>query len=117
MCRGKIRSATCYVNEREKGGFLFPIDTDKKTGELVRNSLVKKHPDGRDVDIAMLPEHNSPPELSDVQVTDDHVKNVSKNVSGSSDPSGLDSLSLSHWLLKYGGVRQIIRRKTASTIA
>ena len=73
-----------------------------KNGELVRDSCLNNFPDGRDVDIVMLPKHNSPHELSDVQATDDHVEKVAKNVSGSSDPSVLDSMLLSHWLLKHG---------------
>ena len=51
----------CCASEREKGGFLFPTDTDEKIGELVRDSLLKKHPDGRDVDVEILPKYDSPP--------------------------------------------------------
>ena len=45
VCRGKIRAAICYISEREKGGILMLGDTDKKTGDLIKETLAVKRPE------------------------------------------------------------------------
>ena len=51
----------------------YPQATHVKTGELVRDSLIKKHPDGRGSSTACLETFNAAPELNDMQMTDDKV--------------------------------------------
>ena len=62
----------------------MPNDIDVKTGEKVSDTLMKKHPDSRCLD------------LLDMQVTEDVVEDIAKYISGASGPSGLDSISLSY---------------------
>ena len=40
--------------------------------------------------------------MIDIVVTEDNMKKVAKKLSGSASPSGIDSFSMSHWLLKFG---------------
>jgi hypothetical protein len=39
VLRGNIRVAVRYLTEREKGGILYPDDTDEKTGKSVQSVL------------------------------------------------------------------------------
>ena len=116
VCRGKIRSATRHACERDKGGVLMPGDVDSKTGDLVSETLKAKHPDGRDVNVESVPTFDSCPDLIDIQVTDDAVEEVAKHLSGSAGPSGIDSSSLSQWLLKHGGASSNLRKTLAKLV-
>ena len=70
--------------------------TQKKTGDLVRESLVKKHPDERDVSTVDLPTFEPALEFTGMQSTYNKVEKVAKHVSGTSRPSDPYSLSLSY---------------------
>ena len=63
-----------------------------------------------------LPVFDSCPDLIDVQVTDDAVEEVAKHLSGSAGPSGIDSSSLSQWLLKHGGASSNLRKTMAKLV-
>ena len=47
--------------------------------------------------------------MIDIVVTEDNVEKVAKNISSSAGPSGIDSLSMSYWLLKFGASNAILR--------
>ena len=88
---------------------MLPGDVDSKTGDLVKETLKSKHLEGLDVSVENLPEFESCPEMIDIVVTEDNVEKVAKNLSSSAGPSGIDSLSMSYWLLKFGASSAILR--------
>ena len=89
--------------EREKGGVLLPEEQCKKTGERVLEVLRTKHPDARPPSAACLDAYpGKPPETVLVDITDDMVLAVAGGLSGGAGPGGTDSISLQHWLLRFG---------------
>ena len=116
ICRGKLRAAIRYASEREKGGILMPGDVDEKSGDLVSGVLASEHPIGRDVEISSLPIFEFCPELINIEVTEDSVEKVARRLSGSAGPSGIDSVAMSHWLLKFGGASSKLRRSIAKFV-
>ena len=110
ISRGKIRAAIRYISEREKGGILMPGDTNEKTGDLIKETLAAKHPEARDVDMTNLPDFDSCPALIDTVVTEESAERVTKKLSGSAGLSGVNSISISHWLLKFRGASMSLRK-------
>ena len=51
--------------------------------------------------------------MIDIVVTEKNVKKVAKNLSSSAGPSGIDSLSMSHWLLEFGASSVILKKSFA----
>ena len=49
-------------------------------------------------------------------MTEDSVEKVVNRLSGSVGPSGIDSVSISHWLLKFGGSSTNLRRSTGKLV-
>ena len=94
----------------------MPGDTDEKSGDLVFDTLKAKHPDARDVPVENLPTFESCPDLIEVEVTDENVEQAAKKISGSAGPSGIDSISMSHWLLKFGAASGRLRKSIASMV-
>ena len=116
ICRGKIRAAIRYACEREKEGVLMPEDTDEKSGDLLFDTLKAKHPDARDIPVENLPTFESCPYLIEVEVTDENVEQAAKKLSRSAGPSGIHSISMSYWLLKFGGESARLRKSMASMV-
>ena len=56
------------------------------------------------------------PEFIEVEAIDENVEQVSKKLSGSVCLSGIVSISMSHWLLKFGGASARLRKSIASMI-
>ena len=50
-----------------------------------------------------------PPELTPVDITDDTVMAVAGRLSGGAGPRGTDSVSLQHWLLRFGAASAELR--------
>ena len=94
----------------------MPVDTDDKSGDFVFDTLKVKHPDARDVLVENLPTFESCPDLIEVEVAGENVEQTAKRLSGSAGPSGIDSISMSHWLLKFGGANARLRKSIASMI-
>ena len=103
ICRGKVRAAERYACVKEKRGILIPGDTYVKTGELVCDTLKLKHSQGRDIEVENLPLFDSCRALIQIEVANENVELVAKRICGSAGPSGINSISMSHWLLKFGG--------------
>ena len=80
----------------------MPRNTNEKTGNLIKETLAANYPEARDLDVANLPDFDTNPALIDTVVTGELVERVAKKRSGSAVPSGVDSISMSHWLLKFG---------------
>lgn len=110
ICRGKIRAAVRYVCDREIGGISIPGDIDEKIGERVYGKLKLKHPEGRDIAVENLQLSDTCPELIQIEVTNENVELVAKKLSDSAGLSGIDPISMSHWLLKFGGPSKNYRR-------
>ena len=113
ICMGEIREGIRYICEGESGGIMLPGDVDSKTGDLVKETLKSKHLEGLDVSVENLPEFESCPEIIDIVVTEENVEKKTKKLSGSSGPSGIDSLLISHWFLKFGASSVILRKRFA----
>ena len=49
------------------------------------------------------------PELTPVDITEDTVTEVAERLLGGAGPRGTDSMSLQHWLLRFGGASLELR--------
>ena len=107
---GKLRLAVRWITERETGGVLQPGERCTKTGNRVSEVLRTKHPEARTPTAACLGSYTGrPPELTPVDITDDTVTAVAGRLSGSAGPGGTDSVSLQHWLLRFGAASAELR--------
>ena len=75
--------------------------------------LHTKHPDARPPSTAFLDAYpNNPPEMFPVNITDNLVLAVTGRLLGGAGPGGTDSVSIQHWLLRFGAasgeLRQIV---------
>ena len=75
--------------------------------------LRTKHPDARPPLAASLDAYlNNPPEMVPVNITDDVLLAVAGCLLGGAGPGGTDSISIQHWLLRFGAasgeLRQIV---------
>ena len=75
--------------------------------------MKSKYPEGRDISVENFPKFESCPEMIDIVVTEENVEKVAKRLSSSAGLSGIDSLSMSHWLLKFGASSTILRKSFA----
>ena len=72
--------------------------------------LHAKHPEAQPPTAASLtPYTGCPPELTPLDITDDTVMAVVGRLSGGARPGGTDSVSLQHWLLRFGAASADIR--------
>ena len=94
----------------------MPGDTDVKTCELVCDMLKLKHSEGGGVAVENLPLFDSCYELIQIQGIDENVELVTNTLSGLLGPSGIDSIFVSHWLLKFGGASANLRKSIAKLV-
>ena len=88
----------------------MPEDKCTKTGESEMEVLRTKHPDVRPLSEASFYAYpKNPPEMVSVDITDDVVVAVAGSLSGGVGPGGTESVSLQHWLLRFGVVRGELR--------
>ena len=72
-------------------------------GDRVLEVLRTKHPEARTRTAACLDSYTGcQPELTTVDITDDTVTVVAGSLLGSAGPGGTHSVSLQHWLLRFG---------------
>ena len=72
--------------------------------------LHAKHPDARPPSAACLDAYpGKPPEMVPVDITGDVVSAVAGRLSGGAGPGGTDSISLQHWLLRFGAASGALR--------
>ncbi len=116
VLQGKLRTAVRWLTEREKGGVLLPGDTDEKTGENIFDVLKSKHPAATDPDPSEMEDYEILPDFVDLDVTEDTVEQVARRLSGSAGPGGSDAQALQHWLLRFGGASQELRRAVAGLV-
>ena len=66
--------------------------------------LCTKHPDTRPPSVASLDVYSkNPPEMVPVDITDNVMSEVAGRLLGGAGTGGTDSVSLQHWLLRFGG--------------
>ena len=72
--------------------------------------LPTKHPEARTPTAACLDSYTGHPlELTMVDITDDKATAVAGRLSGGAGPGGMDSVSLQHWLLRFGAASADLR--------
>ena len=72
--------------------------------------LCTKHPEAQTPTAASLDSYpGRPPELTPVEITKDTVTAVVGRLSGGAGPGGKDSVSLQHWLLRFGAASAELR--------
>jgi hypothetical protein len=94
VLRGNIRGAVRYLTEREKGGILYPDDTDEKSGTSVISVLESKHPDARIPDADAMPAYPTLPDFVDLDITEDSIEIVARCLSGGAGLGGTDAHAL-----------------------
>ena len=94
----------------------MPHDKDGKTGSLVRETLMTKHPDGKELGVKNIPEHKEYVELIEIKILEEITEQVSRNLSGGTVPTGLYSFSLRHYLLNCGRDRMVLRKTVANMV-
>jgi hypothetical protein len=104
VLQGKLRTAVCWLTEREKGCVLKPRDRDDKTGENIFNVLQSKHTDARVPDASEMEDYETLPDFVDLDITEEIVEQVARQLSGGTGPGGLDAQAIQQWLLRFGGV-------------
>ena len=103
VLHGKLRAAVRWITKRDTGGVLQTGDWCTKTGDQVMEVLRSKHPEARTPTAASLDSYpNRPLELTQVDIADDTVTAFVGKLSGGSRPGEIDSVSLQHWLLRFG---------------
>ena len=111
VLHGKLRSVVRWITERYTGRVLQPGDRCEKTGDRVLEVLRSKHPEAQTPTAASLTTYTGcPPELTPVDITDDTVTAVVGRLSGGARPGGTDSVSLQHWLLRFGSASAELRQ-------
>ena len=78
--------------------------------------MKQKHTEGRDEAVENFPLFDSYPELNQIEVTDKNLESVGKKFSGSAGLLEIDSISMSHWLLKFGGASAKLRKSIAKLV-
>ena len=82
----------------------------EKTGDQVLEVLRAYHPEAQTPTAASLTSYTGcPPELTPVGITDNTVMAVVGRLSGGAGPGGTDSVSLQHWLLRFGAASAELR--------
>ena len=72
--------------------------------------LHAKHPEARTPTTASLDSYpDRPPDLTPVDITDDMVAAVAGRLSGGARLGRTDSVSLQHWILRFGAAIREIR--------
>ena len=103
VLRGKLRMAVRLITERETGRVLQLRDRCMNTGDRVMEVLCAKH-------TASLDSYpDCPPELTLVDITNDTVLAVAGRLSVGDGTGGIESVSLQHWLLKFGAASGELR--------
>ena len=107
---GKLRMAVRWITDWEKGGVLQAGDRCTKTGHQVMEVLRSKHLEARTPTAASLETYpDQPPELTPVDITYETVMAVVGQLSSGARPGGTESVSLQHWLLRFGAASAELR--------
>ena len=103
VLQGKLQKAVWWITERDMGGVLKPARSCTNMGERVMKVLCTKHPEACPPTVSSLDSYQDcPPEFVPVGITDNTVTVVAERISGGAGMGGTDSVSLQHWLLRFG---------------
>ena len=107
MVNSGRRSDNSQIGRR---GVLQPGGRCEKTGARVLEVLRTKYPESWPPTVASLnPYIGCPPELTPVDITNDTMTAVAGRLSGGAGPGGTNSVSLQHWLLRFGAASSELR--------
>ena len=110
VLRGKLRMAVRWITDRETGRFLQPGDRCTKMGDRVMEVLRSKHPEAQTPTVASLDLYpDRPSKLTPVDITDYTVTVVAGRLSVGAGLGRTDSVSLQHWLLRFGAASGELR--------
>ena len=85
------------------GSVVQPTELCTNTGERVMEVLRTKHPDARPPTATSLDTYPDPPtELVPMDITDDMVTEVARQLSGGAAIFEMELVSLQYWLLRFG---------------
>eukprot|EP00957_Ditylum_brightwellii_P087874 6692542-Ditylum_brightwellii.AAC.1 len=110
---GKLHQAVRWVTGRNKGGLLQPTNIDSKTGNLVSDMLLGKHPVLSQPLEETLQSYDKLPLFMDIDVTTDTIKRAAARMQGAAGPGRVDSITWQDWLLRYGEASQKLRKAVA----
>ena len=109
ILQGKLKASVRWITERKGGGVLDGEETDTKTGLLVKDTLKSKHPNHRIPLLKDLTTYDNVPEMLHIDITENTLAEVAKDIKGSAGPVGCDSLSVQQWLLHFSGLSKKLR--------
>ena len=110
VLRGKLQAAVHWITKREKGGVLQPGDQCTEMGDQVMEVLSTKHPEDWTPTTESLDSYpDRSPEITPMDITKDTVMMVAGRLSGGDGPGRKDSVSLQHWLLRFGAASWELR--------
>jgi hypothetical protein len=89
-------------------------EIDEKSGLTVKEVLQSKHPAATTPQPSTLHPYDITLEFSSVDIPHDTIKQVARNLSGSSGLGGVDSQAVAHWLLAYGNASATLRHALES---
>ena len=99
-----------WITEQETGGVLQPWDQCTKTGDWVTEVLRAKDPEAQTPTAASLDSYpDRLPVLTPVDIIDDTVKAVAGQLSRGAGPVRTDSVSLQHFILRFGAASRELR--------
>jgi hypothetical protein len=117
MLQGRLREAVRFVTDRQGGGVMSPDeDAVKPAGKNVLEVLESKHPQQRAPDNEDFISCEELPPLIDIEVTNSHVEEAAKKLSGSAGISGFDSHQLQKILIRYGKQSENLRESFAKAV-
>ena len=103
VIQGKLLSAVRWITYRGKGRVFHPGCICPKTGKNVFEVLRSKHPGVRPPMVGIFEAYGGkPPTFVPVEITNERVAYIVKQLTGEAGPGGTDLVSLQHWLLQFG---------------
>ena len=92
-----------WITDHEKGGVIHPEDNCTKSGELVMYVMCFKYTYACTRSTASLESYPGlPPDLVQVNVTEDKVKEIAGHLYGCAGTGRTDLVSLQHWIIRFG---------------
>ena len=114
ILQGRMREAVRFITERQGGGVMSPDeDAGKPAGKNVFEVLESKHPQQRVPNEEDFICCEDLPPFIDIEVTNSHVEQAAKKLSGSAGISGFDSHQMQKILLRHGKHSENLRESFA----
>ena len=91
LTHSKLKEAIYFICKREAGGILQPDDAEEKLSNLVKDTLLSKYPEGRDINLKDISRYNECSDQQNIIVNTYTVEIVTKKLSRSHGPTGVDA--------------------------